>query len=123
MSGVFVLFSMFHSKFKPAVPSLIGHDSGENRSYDQLYDFAAIDINDVGIDLVKTSAGKVIGWSFVFILEDNEHFQNRKNLHETVSDSELFGRVINHHSLDCMIQLSRVSRAERDHYFLTLESQ
>ncbi|XP_046448107.1 uncharacterized protein LOC124196896 isoform X2 [Daphnia pulex] len=123
MSGVFVLFSMNHSKFKPAVPSMIGHDSGENRSYDQLYDFAAIDINDVGIDLVKTSAGKVIGWSFVFILEDSEHFQNRKNLHGSVSDSELFGRVINHHSLDCMNQLSRVSRAERDHYFLTLESQ
>jgi cyanophycinase-like exopeptidase len=102
---------------------MIGHDSGENRSYDQLFDFAANDISDVGIDLVKTSAGKVIGWSFVFILEESEQFQNRKNLHETVSDSELFGRVINQHMLNCVTRLSRVSRAERDRYFMTLESQ
>jgi hypothetical protein len=123
MPGVFIQFPMSTSQFKPAVPSMIGHDSGENRSCDNLYDFDANDINEVGIDLVKTSGGKVIGWSFVIILEDYEDFEKRNNLHDTVSNSELFGRLINQHMLDFATRLSRISKAERDNYFITLECQ
>ena len=122
MPGVFVQFSMATWKFKPAVPSLIGHYHGENRSYDQLYDFEANDINDVGIDLVRMVDGQVMSYGLIIILEEHEKFKKRKKLHETVSNSELFGRVIHQH-MDCANRMSRVRRELREHFFFTLESE
>ena len=86
----------------------------------------ANDYGEVGITSINVSPNwnnQVTGWSFVFILEDNETFVERENLPENVSTSELFGTVINHQMLQPMIQLSRVSRAERPSYTFTLESK
>ncbi len=80
----------------------------------------------VGITSINVSStwnNQVTGWSFVFILEDNETFVERENLPENVSHSELFGAVIDYQMLQPMIQLSRVSRAERPSYTFTLESR
>jgi hypothetical protein len=125
MPGVFIQFPMStlgSPHFRPVISSMIGHNSGHNRSYDPLCDFAANDINDVGIDSVKIVHGKVVEWDFIIILEEHEKFKKRKNLHETVSNSELFGRVIHQH-MDCANRMSRVARDRRDEYFLTLESE
>jgi hypothetical protein len=79
---------------------------------------------DVGITSINALGNKVTDWSFVFILEQNFNFVFRENLPEEVSNSELIGRVVPHrHMLQPMIQLSRVSRAERPSYTFTLESK
>ena len=80
----------------------------------------------VGITSINVSPNchnQVTGWSFVFILGDNETFVERENLPENVINSELFGAVIDYQMLQPMIQLSRVSRAERPSYTFTLESK
>ena len=81
---------------------------------------------EVGITSIYVSStwnNQVTGWSFVFILEDNETFVERENLPENVTNSELFGTVITYKMMQTMIQLSRVSRAERLSYIFTLESR
>ena len=114
---------MFHPQFQPEVPSMIGHDSKWDRSYDPVFNLTANEVDDVGVTLVKSSAtGKIVGWNFVFVLEPNEYFQRHVDLHETVTSNEFFGRVIQHRMLEPMIQLSKVSKYERDEYIMTLES-
>lgn len=86
----------------------------------------ANDYGEVGITSIYVSStwnNQVTGWSFVFILEDNETFVERENLPENVSTSEMFGTVIDYQMLQPMIQLSRVSRADRPGYTFTLESR
>jgi len=117
---------MTHSpEFQPEVPSMTGHCSNEISSYDPLFNYVAYDIHDVGVTLVRTSAGKVIGWSFIFVLEDYEHFNERDNLHENVVDNVLFGRVLNNnmHSLEAITELSKSKKSERMEFSMTLESQ
>jgi hypothetical protein len=69
---------------------MVGDGSNESNSYDPLFFYMANDIDEVGITQVQTSYGKVIGWSFVFVLKEYENL--KKNLHEKVSDNELLGR-------------------------------
>lgn len=117
MSGVFVLLSMTHPQFEPEVnqvPSMIGHGSHEGSSYDPLFNYVAKDFADVGLTLVQTSDGKVISWSFVFVLYENI---------SKISNNELFGRVIHPKKLEAMMQLSKSKKSERKDYSLTLESQ
>lgn len=115
MSGVVVLLSMENGQFQP-VTTDIGNIFVEE----------ANDYGEVGITSVNVSStwnNQVTGWSFVFILDDNETFVERENLPENVSNSELFGNVVHHQMLQPMIQLSRVSKAERPSYTFTLESR
>jgi hypothetical protein len=114
---------MTHPQFQPEVPSMIGHCSNEDGSYDPLFNYTAEDIHDVGVTLVQTSAGKVIGWSFIFVLEEYEHFIKRDNLNENVLDNVLFGRVVHNNMLEAMTQLSKSKKSERIEYSMTLESQ
>ena len=78
---------------------------------------------DVGITSINALGNKVTDWSFVFILEEDFNFEFRENLGDGVSNSELIGRVVHRNMLQPMIQLSRVSRAERPSYTFTLESK
>ncbi|XP_046640762.1 uncharacterized protein LOC124326142 isoform X2 [Daphnia pulicaria] len=123
MSGVYVQFSMIHPQFQPEIPSMIGHGSKWDRSYDSFFNLTANEVDDVGITLVKSSAtGKITGWNFVFVLVPNEDF-HRHDLHETVTSNEFFGRVMDHKMLEHMVNLSTASKYEREKYIMTLESQ
>ena len=55
---------MIHPQFQPVVPSMIGHDSKWDRSYDPVFNLTANEVDDVGVTLVKSSAtGKIVGWN------------------------------------------------------------
>ncbi|EFX82237.1 hypothetical protein DAPPUDRAFT_302642 [Daphnia pulex] len=115
MAGVFVLFPMLHPEFQPVVPSMTEHMDS--------WTAAAKDVDEVGITMVKASGNKITDWSLVFILEDDEDFQMHENLPQTVTDNEVFGRVIHHHMLEPLVRLSLTSKSDRANYVMTLESQ
>jgi hypothetical protein len=115
MAGVFVLFPMLDPEFRPVVPSMTEHMDS--------WTAAAKDVDEVGITMVKASGNKITDWSLVFILEDDEAFQMHENLPQTVTDNEVFGRVIHHHMLEPLVRLSLTSKSDRENYVMTLESQ
>jgi hypothetical protein len=115
MAGVFVLFPMLNLEFQPVVPSMTEHMDS--------WTAAAKDVDEVGITMVKASGNKITDWSLVFILEDDEAFQMHENLPQTVTDNEVFGRVIHHHMLEPLVRLSLTSKSDRENYVMTLESQ
>ena len=107
MPGVFILIPMSHPQFQPAIHSMIKHGS-------TYHNCTAEDFDEVGITSVKNLAGKVIGWSFVFVLEDYEDFQNRAdNLPKSVGNNEYFGDVIHQRGLETVSQLSKASKKSK----------
>ncbi|XP_046640768.1 uncharacterized protein LOC124326148 [Daphnia pulicaria] len=114
-SEQFVLLSVHHPQFQPAVPSMI------NRRYNTVI---ANEENEIGLTLVTNSSGKVTGWSFFFLLEDSDNYNFPANPPEWILDNEHFGDVNNHHqTLNALKQLSRVNKSERAEYNFTLESE
>jgi hypothetical protein len=111
---------MENEQFQPVTTDI------NNFSFLNANHYGYVGITSINVSPNYNQGGRnnqVTGWSFVFILEDNETFVERENLPENVTHSELFGTVINHQMLKPMIQLSRVSRAERPSYTFTLESK
>ncbi|XP_046447948.1 uncharacterized protein LOC124196775 [Daphnia pulex] len=113
---VYVLFPITNQQFQPEIPNAI--DTNKMSTYDLKADL----IDEVGITLVKTSSGKVTGWSFVFPLEE---FRNPKNeIHvKKLLANDLFGRVISHNMLESVTKLSLTNKLERTNYTVTIESQ
>lgn len=113
---MFILLPISHPQFQPVVRSMTKHGS-------TYHNCTADDFDEVGITLVKNSAkGKIIGWSFVFVLEEHEHFQECANhLPKPVWDKEYFRDVIYHEGLIATVNLlSKVSKKipnENELYF------
>ena len=113
---MFVLFPSNNQQFQPEISCPIGTDAKPT------YDLVADQVNEVGITLVKTSSGKINGWSFIFPLEE---FRNPKNkVHvKKVSANEFFGHVIGQQMLEIISKLSLTSKSERTGYTITIECQ
>ncbi len=117
MPRVYVLFPITNQQFQPEIPNVIDTNTSST------YVFKADVIDEIGITLVKTSSGKVTGWSFVFPLEE---FRNPKNeIHvKKLLANDLFGRVISHQMLESVTKLSLTTiKSERTNYTVTIESQ
>ncbi|EFX82240.1 hypothetical protein DAPPUDRAFT_241481 [Daphnia pulex] len=120
ISGVYVEFPMANAEFQPVVPKMESFDA-VTRKPRNVKTFAD-QLDEVGVTFFKSLFDQVIGWSFIFPLEDFRSPKNEANV-KKVSANELFGRVTDRFMMEPVIKLSSANKSERAGYTITVESQ
>ncbi|XP_046640733.1 uncharacterized protein LOC124326122 isoform X4 [Daphnia pulicaria] len=120
ISGVYVEFPMANAEFQPVVPKMENFDA-VTRKPKNVKTFAD-QLDEVGVTFFKSLFDQVIGWSFIFPLEDFRSPKYEEHV-KKVSANDLFGRVTNRFMMETVIKLSSANKSERAGYTITVESQ
>jgi hypothetical protein len=111
---------MANAEFQPVVPKMENFDA-VTRKPKNVKTFAD-QLDEVGVTFFKSLFDQVIGWSFIFPLEDFRSPKYEEHV-KKVSANDLFGRVTNRFMMETVIKLSSANKSERAGYTITVESQ
>lgn len=111
---------MVNAEFQPVVPKMESLEAVPRKPKN--VKTLADQLDEVGVNFIKSLTDQVIGWSLVFPLEDFRSPKYEAHV-KKVSANDLFGRVTNRFMMELVIKLSSANKSERAGYTITVESQ